>query len=89
MNSQFWQHNRRQFKTGCGIDHLVVASLETAVGASAEESKFTSYYYNSTTTHLNLGRVEAKKLHRGVFSSLFGYNHTYKKLPYLADFIKY
>ena len=25
---------------------------------------------------------------RGVYSSLFGYIHTYKKLPFLADFIK-
>ena len=56
-----------------------------------------SYYFLVLNGHhdalqgsdkVNASREKAKSGPRGVYSSLFLYIHIYKKLPFLADFIK-
>jgi len=41
-----------------------------------------------TQEPLDIGAISASVTARGVYSSLFRYNHIDKKLPFLADFIK-
>jgi len=38
--------------------------------------------------YFHAGYAKVLQLARGVYSSLFPYIHIYKKLPFLADFIK-